>query len=76
MDCQTHRVESRSKVRLVISCRHDGLHDDLAFTITNLLHSKPLGILRICRRRPVENYHEEGKDEAVGPVSSTGLQGD
>lgn len=60
--CQTHRVRSFGKVRLVINYRQPDLHDDPVFFIANRLHWQALGITRIRRHRwPVEVYHEEGK---------------
>jgi hypothetical protein len=64
--CQTHRVHTFGKVRLVISHRQEDLADDPTFTITNHLCWQAAGILRIRRHRwPVEVYHEEGKAEGL-----------
>lgn len=64
--CQTHRIQSFGKVRLVINYRHEDLHDDPVFIIANRLHWQALGITRIRRHRwPVEVYHEEGKAEGL-----------
>jgi len=64
--CQTHRVQSFGKLRLVINYRQADLDDDPVFIIANRLHWQALGITRIRRHRwPVEVYHEEGKAEGL-----------
>jgi len=64
--CQTHRIESFGKLRLVINYRQADLQDDPIFIIANRLHWQASGITRIRRHRwPVEVYHEEGKAEGL-----------
>lgn len=64
--CQTHRIQTFGKVRLVISHRQADLSDAPVFYIANRLHWQALGITRIRRHRwPVEVYHEEGKAEGL-----------
>jgi hypothetical protein len=64
--CQTHRVRTFGKVRLVINHRQPDLADNPVFYITNRLVWQAAGITRIRRHRwPVEVYYEEGKAEGL-----------
>ncbi|MDH3568505.1 MAG: transposase, partial [Desulfobacteraceae bacterium] len=64
--CNTHRLQSFGKQRLVINYRQADLSDHPAFFISNRLVWQAAGITRIRRHRwPVEVYHEEGKAEGL-----------
>ncbi len=64
--CQSHRIRSFGKQRLVINHRRSELTDDPVFYIANRLNWQAAGITRIRRHRwPVEVYHEEGKAEGL-----------
>ena len=64
--CNTHRIPSFGKQRLVINYRQADLSDNPTFFISNRLVWQAAGITRIRRHRwPVEVYHEEGKAEGL-----------
>lgn len=64
--CQTHRIRTYGRQRLVINHRHADLTDKPTFLISNRLRWQARGITRIRRHRwPVEVYHEEGKAEGL-----------
>ncbi len=64
--CQTHRIATFGKQRLVINYRQADLNDTARFFISNRLRWQALGITRIRRHRwPVEVYHQEGKAEGL-----------
>lgn len=64
--CQTHRVHTFGKVRLVINHRQADLSDNPVFYLTNRLQWQAKGITLIRRHRwPVEVYYEEGKAEGL-----------
>ncbi len=64
--CQTHRIHSFGKQRLVINHRQADLADNPTYYISNRLVWQAAGITRIRRHRwPVEVYHEEGKAEGL-----------
>jgi hypothetical protein len=64
--CNTHRLSSFGKQRLVINYRQADLSDHPTFFISNCLIWQATGITRIRRHRwPVEVYHEEGKAEGL-----------
>lgn len=64
--CQTHRIHSYGKKRLVINHRQADLSDNPVILICNRLYWQAQGITRIRRHRwPVEVYHEEGKAEGL-----------
>ncbi|MGA2488719.1 MAG: transposase [Anaerolineales bacterium] len=64
--CQTHRLHSFGKQRLVINYRQADLSDNPTFFNSNCLIWQAAGITRIRRHRwPVEVYHEEGKAEGL-----------
>ena len=64
--CETHRVRTFGKVRLVINHRQADLSDSPVFYIANRLVWQAAGITRIRRHRwPVEVYYEEGKAEGL-----------
>jgi hypothetical protein len=64
--CNTHRIPSFGKQRLVVNYRQDDLSDNPTFYISNRLIWQAAGISRIRRHRwPVEVYHEEGKAEGL-----------
>jgi len=64
--CQTHRLRSYGKQRLVINYRQADLSDNPTCLICNRRRWQARGITRIRRHRwPVEVYHEEGKDEGL-----------
>lgn len=64
--CQTHRIATFGKQRLVINYRQADLSDTPLYFISNRLRWQALGITRIRRHRwPVEVYHEEGKAEGL-----------
>lgn len=74
-DCNTRRVKTFGKVRLVISHRQPDLSDSPVFFIANRLHWQASGILRMHRHRwPVEVYHEEGKAEGLDRYQLRDLQ--
>jgi hypothetical protein len=64
--CNTHRIPSFGKQRLVVNYRQADLADNPAFYVSNRLVWQAAGITRIRRHRwPVEVYHEEGKAEGL-----------
>ena len=64
--CQTHQVSNLGKQRLVIAFSKDDLSSTPCFYISNRMHWRGGGILRIRRHRwPIEVYHEEGKAEGL-----------
>lgn len=65
--CKTHHLQSLGRQRLVISFSKEDLSDkEPKFYISNRLHWRSGGILRIRRHRwPIEVYHEEGKAEGL-----------
>jgi len=64
--CNTHRLHSFGRQRLVINYRQADLSDNPTFFISNRLTWHAPGITRIRRHRwPVEVYHEEGKAEGL-----------
>lgn len=64
--CETHRVRTFGKVRLVINHRQPDLADPPVFYIANRLVWQAAGMTRIRRHRwPVEVYYEEGKAEGL-----------
>ena len=64
--CNTHRIPSFGKQRLVINYRQADLEDKPTFFVSNRLVWQAAGITRIRRHRwPVEVYHEEGKAEGL-----------
>jgi len=64
--CKTHTTQSLGKQRLVISFSKEDLSDEPKFYVSNRLHWRSGGILRIRRHRwPIEVYHEEGKAEGL-----------
>ena len=64
--CNTHRLHSFGKQRLVINYRRADLSDNPTFFISNCLIWQSAGITRIRRHRwPVEVYHQEGKAEGL-----------
>jgi hypothetical protein len=64
--CNTHRIHTFGKQRLVINYRQADLSDNPTFFISNRLIWQAAGITRIRRHRwPVEVYHEEGKAEGL-----------
>lgn len=64
--CQTHTLQSLGKQRLVISFSIDDFSDEPKIYVSNRLHWRAGGILRIRRHRwPIEVYHEEGKAEGL-----------
>jgi hypothetical protein len=72
--CNTHRVQSFGKQRLVINFRQADLSDLPTFFISNRLVWQAEGITRIRRHRwPVEVYHEEGKAEGLDQYQLRGF---
>lgn len=64
--CHTHTLQNLGKQRFVISFSKDDLSDEPKFYVSNRLHWRAGGILRIRRHRwPIEVYHEEGKAEGL-----------
>ena len=64
--CNTHRIPSFGKQRLVVNYRQADLSDQPTFYISNRLIWQAAGITRVRRHRwPVEVYHEEGKAEGL-----------
>ncbi|MFB3133301.1 MAG: hypothetical protein ACE10K_12340 [Rhodothermales bacterium] len=64
--CQSHRIKTFGKQRLVINHRKEDLSDSPSFYISNRLNWQAPGITRIRRHRwPVEVYHEEGKADGL-----------
>ena len=64
--CQTHQISKLGKQRLVISYSKEDLSSSPCFYISNQMHWRGGGIMRIRRHRwPVEVYHEEGKAEGL-----------
>ena len=64
--CNTHRIHTFGKQRLVINHRQADLSDNPTFFISNRLYWHAPGITRIRRHRwPVEVYHQEGKAEGL-----------
>ena len=64
--CHKHTVQSLGVQRLVISFSTPDLSDEPKFYLSNRLHWRAGGILRIRRHRwPIEVYHEEGKAEGL-----------
>jgi len=64
--CNTHRIPSFGKQRLVVNYRQADLSDKPTFYISNRLVWQAAGITRVRRHRwPVEVYHEEGKAEGL-----------
>ncbi len=64
--CQTHRIQSYGKQRLVINHRQADLTDNPTYFISNRLRWQAKGITRIRRHRwPVEVYYQEGKAEGL-----------
>jgi len=64
--CRTHRIHNWSKQRLVISSSQSDLSGPPMFYNSNRLYWQSVGITRIRRhRRPVEVYHEEGKEKGL-----------
>ncbi len=64
--CNTHRIPSFGKQRLVVNYRQADLSDQPTFYISNRLVWQAAGITRVRRHRwPVEVYHEEGKAEGL-----------
>lgn len=64
--CQTHHISNLGKQRLVIAFSKEDLSSTPCFYISNRMHWRGGGILRIRRHRwPVEVYHEEGKAEGL-----------
>ena len=72
--CQSHRIKTFGKQRLVINHRQEDLSDSPAFYISNRLHWQAPGITRIRRHRwPVEVYHEEGKADGLDQYQLRGF---
>ena len=64
--CNTHRIKSFGRLRLVISHNKEDLSDTPTFFISNRKKWRAQGITRIRRHRcPVEVYHEEGKADGL-----------
>jgi len=64
--CNTHRIHTFGKQRLVINHRKADLSDTATFFMSNKLNWQAQGITRIRRHRwPVEVYHEEGKADGL-----------
>jgi DDE superfamily endonuclease len=64
--CHTHTLQNLGKQRFVISFSKDDFSDEPKFYVSNRLHWRAGGILRIRRHRwPIEVYHEEGKEEGL-----------
>lgn len=64
--CNTHRIHTFGKRRLVINHREADLSDTATFFLSNKLNWQAHGITRIRRHRwPVEVYHEEGKADGL-----------
>lgn len=64
--CHTHTLQNLGKQRFVISFSTDDFSDEPKFYVSNRLHWRAGGILRIRRHRwPIEVYHEEGKAEGL-----------
>jgi hypothetical protein len=64
--CNTHRIHTFGKQRLVMNHRQADLSDTATFFISNQLNWQAPGITRIRRHRwPVEVYHEEGKADGL-----------
>jgi DDE superfamily endonuclease len=64
--CHTHTLQNLGKQRFVISFETQDLSDEPKFYVSNRLHWRAGGILRIRRHRwPIEVYHEEGKAEGL-----------
>jgi hypothetical protein len=64
--CNTHRIHTFGKQRLVVNYRQADLSDKPTFFISNRLYWNSPGITRIRRHRwPVEVYHQEGKAEGL-----------
>lgn len=64
--CNTHRIKSFGRLRLVINHNKEDLSDTPTFFISNRKKWRAQGITRIRRHRwPVEVYHEEGKADGL-----------
>lgn len=64
--CNTHRIKSFGRLRLVINHQKEDLSDSPTFFISNRNKWQAEGITRIRRHRwPVEVYHEEGKADGL-----------
>lgn len=64
--CDTHHVNNLGKKRLVIAFSTEDLSSTPCFYISNRMHWRGGGILRIRRHRwPIEVYHEEGKAQGL-----------
>jgi len=64
--CNTHRLHTFGRQRLVINYRQADLSDTPTYYLSNRLFWHAPGITRIRRHRwPVEVYHEEGKAEGL-----------
>lgn len=64
--CNTHRIKSFGRLRLVINHQKEDLSDTPMFFISNRKKWHAEGITRIRRHRwPVEVYHEEGKADGL-----------
>jgi hypothetical protein len=64
--CNTHRIHTFGKQRVVINHRKADLSDAAMFLISNKLNWQAHGITRIRRHRwPVEVYPEEGKADGL-----------
>lgn len=64
--CNTHRILTFGKQRLVINHQKADLTDPAMFFISNKRNWQAPGITRIRRHRwPVEVYHEEGKADGL-----------
>jgi DDE superfamily endonuclease len=64
--CDKHNINKLGKQRLVIAFSQEDLSSTPCFYISNRMHWRGGGILRIRRHRwPIEVYHEEGKAEGL-----------
>ena len=64
--CNTHRVQSFGRLRLVINHEKEDLSDSPTFFISNRKKWQAENLTRIRRHRwPVEVYHEEGKADGL-----------
>lgn len=64
--CNTHRIKTFGRLRLVINHQKEDLSDTPTFFISNRKMWQAKQITRIRRHRwPVEVYHEEGKADGL-----------